>query len=373
MTRIDTVHIEGWYTRYAQKKLAGRRITQQDIDPLLENLTNLTVEVIGKSFEGRPIRSVAFGQGELRILIWSQMHGNESTGTKAIFDLLQFFQYPGEMEFLKDEIQKKCRVLMLPILNPDGADQYTRANRQNIDLNRDAVELKAPESRILREQLQAFSPKYCFNLHDQRTVFSVGAQKEPATISFLAPSEEVHRTVTEGRKETMRVIVAMNNLLSQFIPGRIGRYTDEFYPTATGDNFQKEGYYTTLIESGHTADDYQREITRKYTFYALLQGILSIANRLDDIPFEKYFEIPDNEKCYLDLIYKNVKFQGTAMDIGILFIEKLQGEKVIFEPLVEKTGDLSGFNANFIIEMNGLNFDNYEEVYENIKNNVHIY
>jgi hypothetical protein len=373
MARIDTANIERWYARYAQKKLAGRRIRQQDIDPLLEDLTHQTVEVIGKSFEGRPIRSVVYGQGELRILIWSQMHGNESTGTKAIFDLLQFFQCPGDMEFLKDEIQKKCRILLLPILNPDGAEQYTRVNKQNIDLNRDAVQLKAPESRILREQLKTFAPKYCFNLHDQRTIFSVGAQKEPATISFLAPSEEVNRTVTEGRKETMRLIVAMNQLLSQFIPGRIGRYTDEFYPAATGDNFQKEGYHTALIESGHTVDDYQREITRKYTFYALIQGIVSIAGGLDEIPFEKYFEIPDNDKCYLDIIYKNVKFQGTAIDIGILFIEKLQGEKVIFEPLVEKTGDLSAFNANFIIEKKGLNFENYEDVYENIKNNVHIY
>lgn len=373
MATIDSTGIEGWYARYAQKNLTGRRITEKDIGPLLEDLTQQTVEVIGKSFEGRPIRSVVFGQGELRILIWSQMHGNESTGTKAIFDLLQFFQFPGEMDFLRDEIQKKCRILLLPLLNPDGAELYTRVNKQNIDLNRDAVGLQAPESRILREQLLSFSPKYCFNLHDQRTVFSVGAQKEPATISFLAPSEEVQRTVTEGRKETMRVIVAMNNLLSQFIPGRIGRYTDEFYPTATGDNFQKEGYHTALIESGHTVDDYQREITRKYTFYALLQGIVSIADGLDEIPFEKYFEIPDNDKYYLDIIYKNVKLKGTAMDLGILFIEKLQGEKVIFEPLVEKTGDLSAFNANFIIEKKGLNFENYEDVYENIKNNVHIY
>ncbi len=373
MATIDTTRIEGWYARYAQKKLAGRRITQQDIVPLLEDLTNQTVEVIGKSFEGRPIRSVEFGQGELRILIWSQMHGNESTGTKAIFDLLQFFQFPGEMEFLWDEIQKKCRILLLPLLNPDGAEQYTRVNKQNIDLNRDAVQLQAPESRILREQLLSFSPKYCFNLHDQRTVFSIGELKKPAAISFLAPSEEENRRVTQGRKETMRLIVAMNELLSQIIPGRVGRYTDEFYPTATGDNFQKEGYHTALIESGHTVDDYQRETTRKYTFFALLQGITSIAGGLDSIPYDKYFEIPDNDKYYLDLIYKKVQFQGNTMDLGIMFTEKLEEDKVIFEPIVEKIGDLSAFNANRIIEKKGLNFENYEEVYTNIKNNVHIY
>ena len=39
----------------------------------------------------------------------------------------------------------------------------------------------------------------------------------------------------------MDVIVAMNDLLQQMIPNHVGLYTDEFYPTATGDNFQKLG------------------------------------------------------------------------------------------------------------------------------------
>ena len=373
MTSIDTDCMETWYARYAQMKLFGRLIRQQDINPILENLTNMTVREIGYSFEGRPVRSVEFGEGDLRVLIWSQMHGNESTGTKAIFDLLQFFQFPGEMASLRDEIQINCRILFLPMLNPDGAEQYTRVNKQNIDLNRDAVDLLAPESRILREQLLSFSPKYCFNLHDQRTIFSVGEQKRPATISFLAPSEEVLRKITEGRKETMRVIVAMNEFLSKIIPGRIGRYTDEFYPAATGDNFQKEGYCTVLIESGHAVDDYQREITRKFTFYALLQGIKAISEGLENSSYEQYFDIPDNEKFYLDIIYKNIKYIGKTTDIGILFLEKLEGGKIVFEPSVEKTGDLSAYNANLIIENTGISFENYEEVYANIKNNVHIY
>ena len=57
----------------------------------------------------------------------------------------------------------------------------------------------------------------------------------------------------------MNVIVAMNSMLQKIIPNFVGRYTDEFYPTATGDNFQKLGYNTILIESGHYPNDYQRE------------------------------------------------------------------------------------------------------------------
>ena len=60
----------------------------------------------------------------------------------------------------------------------------------------------------------------------------------------------------------MTVIAAMNDLLQQFIPGQIGRYTDEFYPTATGDNFQKMGHNTILIESGHAKGDYKRNASQ---------------------------------------------------------------------------------------------------------------
>ena len=72
----------------------------------------------------------------------------------------------------------------------------------------------------------------------------------------------------------MNVIVAMNNLLQKVIPNHIGRYTDEFYPTATGDNFQKLGFNTILIEAGHYPDDYDREEVRKFNFLHLFKACI---------------------------------------------------------------------------------------------------
>lgn len=63
------------------------------------------------------------------------------------------------------------------MLNPDGAEAYTRVNGNNIDLNRDAVARKAKESKLLRTALEAFKPQFCFNLHDQRTIFNVESTK----------------------------------------------------------------------------------------------------------------------------------------------------------------------------------------------------
>jgi len=156
------------------------------------------------------------------------MHGNESTGTKGLFDFFNCIEGVSDTIFKK--ILKECTLVFIPMLNPDGSQVYTRVNANNIDLNRDAVERAAKESKILRAVLEAFTPHFCFNLHDQRSIFGVEGTK-PATISFLAPSEEVTRSLTKGRKETMNVIVAMNKMLQNVIPNFVGRYSDEFYPT----------------------------------------------------------------------------------------------------------------------------------------------
>jgi len=63
--------------------LFGRYITLKDIEPLLEKCTP---EVIGHSVLGKPIYKYIVGNGATRIFMWSQMHGNESTTTKALFD-----------------------------------------------------------------------------------------------------------------------------------------------------------------------------------------------------------------------------------------------------------------------------------------------
>ncbi|MCK4562455.1 MAG: peptidase M14, partial [Flavobacteriaceae bacterium] len=209
-------------------------------------------------------------------------------------------------------------------------------------------------------------PHYCFNMHDQRTIFSVGEENSPATISFLAPSVDKKRTLTDGRKQTMEVIVSMNNLLQKFIPNQIGRYTDEFYPTATGDNFQKMGHNTILVESGHFKNDYQREKTRKYTFFALLEGLSHIAFREKASNYEDYFKIPNNEKLYLDVILVDVIYEKNKIDIGILFEEILKDKQLHFIPKVKIKGDLSNYNANRIV--NDLSFPNENKLKKWLKN-----
>ena len=328
MNILDTSYIYKTISTCQEEKLFGRWITLEtirDVFPKFDGGKTI-IEKIGESEESRDIFQLTIGTGPKRILVWSQMHGNESTGTKALFDFLNFINQVDDT--VSERILSECTIKLIPILNPDGAQYYTRINANQVDLNRDAVERTAVESQLLRKVLDDFAPDFCFNLHDQRTIFGVEGTKNPATISFLAPSEEETRMLTEGRKRTMNIIIAMNSLLQEIIPGHIGRYTDEFYPTATGDNFQKLGYSTILIESGHYPDDYEREKVREFTFAALLQGIYHIATAKEYRNYEAYFTIPNNQKNFRDLLYTYPEKPSEAFQ----YLEVLENDTIIFSP-----------------------------------------
>jgi len=71
-----------------EKELSGRYITYQMITPLLDKYPFDEVIYLGSSVKGIPINLYRVGKGNKKILLWSQMHGNESTTTKALFDVL---------------------------------------------------------------------------------------------------------------------------------------------------------------------------------------------------------------------------------------------------------------------------------------------
>jgi hypothetical protein len=155
----------------------------------------------------------------------------------------------------------------------------------------------------------------------------------------------------------MSVIAAMNSMLQQVIPNHVGRYTDKFYPTATGDNFQKLGHNTILIEAGHFPDDYNREKTRKYNFLALLEGINYISIEDDFSDYTPYFEIPNNDSRFLDIIYENVLVNCEGLEeitsIGVLFKYKILKNNTleVYED-VQKIGKLENYLAHSTINLN---------------------
>ena len=285
-------------TTYLQSDLQGRYITNEDILPLIKLLNNrFKINIEGKSVLDKPIYSVRFGIGKIKVFAWSQMHGNESTTTKALFD---FFNYLASNETLAENWYTSFTFLSIPILNPDGAAAYTRVNANQIDLNRDAFDITQPESKLLRHIYEEFEPDYCFNLHDQRTIFGTEKNDLPASVSFLAPAFDETRAFNETRYKAIAIINAMNANLTSFIPNQIGRFDDSFNINCIGDYLTYRNTPTILFEAGHFKDDYQRDQVRKFIFCALWSGFQAInenvvvSNILDD-----YLNISQNSKCFL--------------------------------------------------------------------------
>ncbi len=341
------------YQLFKETSLMGRYINTDHISKALQKAAvNFEVNEIGKSTLGEPIHLIKVGTGKTKILMWSQMHGNESTTTKAVFDLLNLFQISSK-DFAIENILSSCTLYIIPILNPDGARAYTRVNANEVDLNRDAKNLSQVESRILRGLFDDTQPDFCFNLHDQRTIFSAGDNPLPATLSFLTPSEDIERSITLGREESMKVIATIFKGLSGQLPGNIGRYDDGYNANCTGDTFQGLGVPTILFEAGHTKDDYTRDKTREFVLYAIYYGLNAIAtNDYKKISSDVYFEIPENEKLFYDIILRNAAVNDKFVDVAIQFNELLQNKEIKFLGTVENIGPKLAFFAHREIDCN---------------------
>ena len=126
MEILNHTLLETIYNTQKETTLFGKWIHYAHISPLLEALSETQiVSEIETSENNIPINSVKFGVGAKKILIWTQMHGNESTGTKALFDFFNCINHSREPLFAT--ILKECTILCIPMLNPDGSLNYTRA------------------------------------------------------------------------------------------------------------------------------------------------------------------------------------------------------------------------------------------------------
>lgn len=349
--------------------LFHRYITNEHIKPIIFNLNSkFKVQVEGKSVLGNDIFSVQFGVGKTKIFIWSQMHGNESTCTKALMDLLKLLKDEHEMSQF---IHSNFTLFILPLVNPDGAIAFTRENANGVDLNRDAKNCTQPESVLLHEMFNDFEPDFCFNMHDQRTIYGVGNTKKPASVAFLSPSFNENRDINEVRAKAMGVISDMNNELQKHISGYVARFDDGFNDNCFGEYFTMQNVPTILFEGGHFPDDYARDKVRNFIFTALLSGFKAIyENDIVNNKIEDYFNIPQNNPIFYDFLYKNVKIIANGNEKIINFAaqynEVVQENKIVFEAVLVLLEDNKNYFGHIEYDLEGELFSsNFCQIPEN--------
>lgn len=342
------------YEKYRQPSLDKPVISQSDISPLIEGLTEspiLNVQLLGQSFEERPIYKISVGEGEARILMWSQMHGDEPTATAALFDLLNFITAPEQADW-RDEWLQRVQLVMVPMLNPDGAERNSRRNAQGFDVNRDAKSLQSPEGRILMSLARSYKPHFGFNLHDQNRFYGVGDSGKMATISLLAPAYNAAREVNESRGRAMQVITTLAAEVERNIPGHLAKYDDTYAFRAFGDTFSEMGISTILIESGAHPQDDNRQVAREMNFRMLLTAIEAIGSKnYLNADLKGYDRIPFNrDDAIVDLKLRDVRVVADGADEYLTDLAINQyGEHA---GLVD-VGDLSNLNGTLNVGLDG--------------------
>lgn len=350
------------YERYKEKSLLHKRFKHSDIIPILEKLksnSEFKVERVGKSVEGRSLNLVSVGKGKTKIFLWSQMHGDEPTATAALFDIFNFLTDTSN-NYFTNELYKRVSIYFLPMVNPDGAERFKRRNFYDIDLNRDASRLQCPEAVVLKNIFDELKADFGFNLHDQSHRYSVGNSFKSAAISFLAPAFNYEKKFDSIRGRAVQVIGGLYQMLSKFIPGHIAKYNDDYEPRAFGDNFQKWGTSTILIESGGWKDDPEKQFLRKLNFIAILSAIKSIAEETYlSISSEIYNSIPFNDNYIFDMILRNVQIESgkekIKVDVAINMdeIQTPDGKNYYYKSQVADLGDLSVFYGYKDFDFNG--------------------
>src|SRR5262249_48371376 len=143
----------------------------------------------GTTYEGRPMPLAVVGTGlkdpspaaakatgQPRVHIQANIHAGEVEGKESAQNLLRALAMGQHPEWLQNMV-----LLVTPIFNADGNEKFamnnrgrqngpingqgTRANGQNININRDFMKLESPEGQAFVKLWNDYDPHVGFDLH----------------------------------------------------------------------------------------------------------------------------------------------------------------------------------------------------------------
>ena len=356
-SKASTPALAALHDRVLVRDISSRIFTHQQYWDAVSGFTTGAIrrEEAGRSAEGRPIYLLTFGQGPTRVLLWSQMHGDESTASMALADLLQYLHAGDERTRRWAE---QLTIYMIPMLNPDGAERFQRENALGIDVNRDARSLATPEARTLKAVRDRLQPQFGFNLHDQNARTRVGNSARTAAISLLAPPFDDRGSMNDVRRRAQHIAAVIRHSLEPLVGGHITKYDESFNPRAFGDLMQQWGTSTVLIESGGWRGDAEKQHLRKANFVALVTAFDAMATgSYARTSLRDYESLPANGRAARDLLILGgtVVIPGLApyrADIAIDFEEARPDRQR--SARIAEVGDLAEVIARDTIDASGL-------------------
>ncbi len=145
---------------------------QKKIEQALKPVFTVQRYVGGYSVENRPVEYLIIGDGDDITLILSAIHGNETGGIYLTDYMIRYLQsYPDLLENRK--------VVIVPVVNPDGVANHSRYNADGVDLNRNFFAwnrlnnlsfgnsgLSEPETQVIHHLIWKYFPARIISIHE---------------------------------------------------------------------------------------------------------------------------------------------------------------------------------------------------------------
>lgn len=134
----------------------------------MDSLSTIQVTPLATSRGGRTVSLVRWPEepnrvddARITVLLFAQQHGDEPSGKEAVTLLLSRLGGGG-----KPEWREHLNLLIIPQMNPDGAEAGQRRTSDTLDMNRSHVLLHTPEVRALHDLYLAAWPEVTLDIHE---------------------------------------------------------------------------------------------------------------------------------------------------------------------------------------------------------------
>lgn len=233
-----------------EKNDFGKLTSHSDLVAFLQSLDRrselITMDTLGYSVDGRmipylKISAGTFGEdrlGRLMVMLFAQQHGDEPSGTEALLALARDIATNKHGELLQH-----LDILIVPQVNPDGAERHQRRNAEDIDLNRSHLILNAPEVIALRELFHRWEPYVTVDIHEYQPWTRSWLER-----GFIRLFDEQYGLVTNlNTDETIRLFLDQEFLPYAEREITAAGYTFHNYLVGSPDRIR---YSTTSINDG---------------------------------------------------------------------------------------------------------------------------
>ncbi len=232
-------------------------------------------QTYGYSSQGHPLLFQEFGfenqDKNVPInLIFCSVHGDESNGAYACFHLVRdiLFDHPDTL--------KKMKLVIAPIVNPEGFFKHTRTNGNGVDINRNlptsdwdqkAKELwnkfkndpnkfpgeksnSEPETKFQVGRIEKYHPDKIISIHAPYGFIDLDGPGDTKYYNFLKINKRARLVALEMQASSKRVLKFVD---FRFFPGSLGNYAgfERKIPTYTiefpSTQISKADYYWSIV------------------------------------------------------------------------------------------------------------------------------